>query len=98
MASVHAFIDGLSLYYGAAKGKPYRWLDLCEVCDLVLRNDQVEEVRYYLAWDPDSIRRSRQRRYVEALKTLDRLTIVEVDPMNPVTELGADLLGRAAET
>ncbi len=97
MATARVRIDGLSLYYGAVKGTPYRWLDLCQLADFILPNDVVEEVNYYVSLDPVPERRERQETLLRALRTLDRLRIHEVDPHDPVRQLGEDLLAYAAE-
>lgn len=97
MATARVRIDGLSLYYGAVKGTAYRWLDLCQLADFILDNDNVEEVHYYVSLDPAPGRRARQETFLRALQTLDRLSIHQVDPRDPVRQLGEDLHAYAAE-
>jgi hypothetical protein len=46
---VNVYIDGFNLYYGAVKGTPYRWLNLAEMCRLLLPRDQVLQIKYFTA-------------------------------------------------
>src|SRR5215467_12454392 len=43
------YIDGFNLYYGCVKGTASKWLDLEQLCDTMLPNDQVLEVKYFTA-------------------------------------------------
>ena len=43
------YVDGFNLYYGALKGRPYRWLDLGRMCDLILKEHKVTRIRYFTA-------------------------------------------------
>jgi hypothetical protein len=36
VAKVNVYIDGFTLYYGALKGTPYKWLDLVRLCRALL--------------------------------------------------------------
>jgi hypothetical protein len=96
MAQARVYIDGFSLYYGRIRDTEYRWLDLCQLADFLLRNDDVVEVRYYTALDPKADAAERQRALWGALGEHDaRLTLIEVDPFNPVEPLAVDLLANA---
>jgi hypothetical protein len=96
MAKARVYIDGFSLYYGRIRGTQYRWLDLCQLADFLLKNDDVVEVRYYTALDPRSDAAERQRVFWGALAEHDgRLTLIEVDPFDPVAQLAGDLLTNA---
>jgi hypothetical protein len=96
VADARVYIDGFSLYYGRIRGTEYRWLDLCQLADFLLRNDNVIEVRYYTALDPRPDAAARQQAFLGALSVHDpRLTVFEVDPFDPVAALGSDLLANA---
>ena len=77
---VNVYIDGFNLYYGAVKGTPYRWLNLAEMCQLLLPRDQILQIKYFTALvnprptDPDQ--RSRQETFLRALKTIPNLSII----------------------
>jgi len=77
---VNIYIDGFNLYYGAVKGTPYRWLNLSEMCRLLLPRDEIQEIKYFTALvnprpsDPDQ--RSRQETFLRALKTIPNLSII----------------------
>jgi hypothetical protein len=96
VANARVFIDGINLYQ-IVRETPYRWLDPCQLADLLLDNDDVVEVRYYAPIDPDSERRERQETYLRALWTIPRLTVIEYSPHGLVGRLGADLLEWAAQ-
>jgi len=74
MIKTYVYVDGFNLYYGALKGTPYRWLDLAELCRLMLPPNDVQRIRYYTArvgvraGDPDQP--VRQQAYLRALGTL----------------------------
>lgn len=77
---VNVYIDGFNLYYGAVKGTPYRWLNLAEMCRMLLPRDQILQIKYFTALvnprpsDPDQ--RSRQETFLRALATIPNLSIV----------------------
>jgi hypothetical protein len=76
---VHVYIDGFNLYYGAVKGTPYRWLNLAEMCRMLLPRDQILQIKYFTALvnprpsNPDQ--RSRQETFLRALATIPNLSI-----------------------
>jgi hypothetical protein len=44
------YVDGFNLYYGALKGTPYKWLDLCSLFGRVLpAGHQLVKVKYFTA-------------------------------------------------
>ncbi len=49
MQKTYVYIDGFNLYYGALKKTPYRWLDLAELCRLMLPTSDVQRINYYTA-------------------------------------------------
>jgi hypothetical protein len=36
-----------TLYYGALKGTPYKWLNLGRLCQLLLPSDAIQEIKYF---------------------------------------------------
>jgi len=58
------------LYYGAIKNTPYRWLNLAEMCHLLLPRDKIQRIKYFTALvnsrphDPEQ--RLRQETYLRA--------------------------------
>lgn len=79
MEKTYVYIDGFNLYYGALKGTPYRWLDLAELCRLMLPPNDVQRINYYTArvgariGDPDQP--IRQQTYLRALGTLPTVRV-----------------------
>lgn len=74
------FIDGLNLYFGVLKGQPHlKWLNIQSFCEELRPREQVEKIHYFSAIiDPRhhvSERRNRQKRYLEALKLLSKVTV-----------------------
>ncbi len=75
----HVYIDGLNLYYGALKNTRYKWLNLAEMCRLLLPNDDIRRIKYFTAiisarpHDPDAP--TRQQVYLRALRTIPNLSI-----------------------
>ena len=73
------YIDGFNLYFGAVRGTPYKWLNLAEMCRMLLPNHQINQIRYYTALvrprphDPQQL--TRQQTYLRALRTLSNLSI-----------------------
>ena len=46
----NVYVDGFNLYYGALRGTPYRWLDLCAFARKLLRpGDELNRLRYFSA-------------------------------------------------
>jgi uncharacterized LabA/DUF88 family protein len=73
MQKTYVYIDGFNLYYGSLKATPYRWLDLEQLCKLMLPSNDVVRINYYTArvgariGDPDQP--IRQQTYLRALGT-----------------------------
>jgi uncharacterized LabA/DUF88 family protein len=73
------YVDGFNLYYGALKGTPFKWLDLKQLCTLLLPNTCViDKIKYFTArvsgaTDPDAPRR--QRIFLNALQTTPEVEI-----------------------
>jgi len=74
------YIDGFNLYYGCIKGTPYHWLNLAEMCRLLLPKDKIQRIKYFTALvtarqnDPDQP--LRQQTFLRALQTIPGLEIV----------------------
>ena len=76
----NVYVDGFNLYYGALRGQPYRWLDIRQFAQKLLRpGDEVGTVRYFTArvsslpQDPSAP--DRQDAYFRALRTLSNVSI-----------------------
>jgi uncharacterized LabA/DUF88 family protein len=73
------YVDGFNLYYGALRKTPYRWLNLETLCQLLLPNNTIGQIKYFTALvsarpaDPDQP--GRQQLYLRALRTLPRVSI-----------------------
>ncbi len=74
------YIDGFNLYYGCVKDTPYHWLNLAEMCRLLLPKDKIQRIKYFTALvtsrpnDPDQP--LRQRAFLRALQTIPNLEII----------------------
>jgi len=81
VSRANIYVDGFNLYYGALKSTPYKWLNLVELCRLVLLRYHVSEIKYFTARvksrpsDPDQ--HVRQQVYFRALQTIPNVTIIE---------------------
>ena len=77
--ATNVYIDGFNLYYGAVKNTPYRWLNIAELCRLLLPTDQINRIQYFTAKvtalprDPDQP--ARQLVYLRALATIPNVEI-----------------------
>lgn len=75
------YIDGFNLYYGCIKGTPYRWLNLAEMCHLLLPNDDIQRIKYFTAEvkgrPNDPHKPQRQKTYWRALGTIPNLEIIQ---------------------
>jgi hypothetical protein len=73
------YVDAFNLYYGALKGTPYRWLDLGQLCALLLPDAEIARIRYFTAivrvQGDDVQAPQRQQVYLRALSTIDTLSI-----------------------
>lgn len=76
----NVYVDGFNFYYAAVKGTPYKWLDIRQMCHLLLPHDTISEIKYFTALisarpgDPDQP--VRQQTYLRALRTIPRLSII----------------------
>ena len=75
------YIDGFNLYYIALADRPYRWLDLSELCSRLVPNDELGRIRYFTAPLQDRQnnpgQRQRQHTYIRALNTIPNLSVHE---------------------
>jgi hypothetical protein len=92
------YIDAFNLYFGAVRGTQYKWLDLDQLCRILLPSHEIVQIKYFTARvnarpaDPDQP--TRQATYLRALSTIPYLTIyyghflthiVKMPLANPVT-------------
>ena len=74
------YVDGFNLYYGAVKGTPYKWLNIRQLCELLLPKHNIVRVKYFTArvsarpGDPDQP--IRQQTFLRALATLTDFDII----------------------
>ncbi|MGV3720978.1 MAG: ABC transporter substrate-binding protein, partial [Actinomycetota bacterium] len=45
----NVYVDCFNLYYGCLKGSPYKWLDLAELARQELPQNQIQNVRAFMA-------------------------------------------------
>jgi len=73
------YIDAFNLYFGAVRGTPFKWLNLDQLCRIVLPRNDIEQIKYFTARvnarpsDPDQP--TRQATYLRALATIPHLTV-----------------------
>ena len=75
----YVYVDGFNLYYGALKDSPYRWLNIEELCKLLLPDNDVQKIKYFTARvkdrDSNPGQAARQEVYLRALRTLPTIEI-----------------------
>jgi uncharacterized LabA/DUF88 family protein len=75
----NVYIDGFNFYYGALRKTPYKWVNVRELCEKLLPQNTVVEIKYFTALvsarpnDPDQA--VRQQLYLRALRTLPGLSV-----------------------
>ena len=73
----YVYVDAFNLYFGAVRGTPYKWVDLAQLCSVLLPRHRIECIKYFTARvrarpsDPDQPRR--QEQYLRALRTIPGL-------------------------
>ncbi len=73
------YVDGFNLYYGAVRRTPYKWLNIADMCRVMMPNDDINRIRYFTALvdprpnDPDQL--TRQKTFLRALQTIPNLSI-----------------------
>ncbi|MEX2181382.1 MAG: NYN domain-containing protein [Gemmatimonadaceae bacterium] len=79
MARTYIYVDGFNLYYGALRKTAHRWLNLEQLCRLMLPTNDVQRINYYTAkigariGDPGQP--IRQQIYFRALATLPSVRV-----------------------
>lgn len=75
----YVYVDGFNLYYGSLRNTPFRWLDLGQLCRLLLPAHEIERINYYTARVgarlSDPTQPLRQQTYLRALGTLPEVRI-----------------------
>lgn len=78
--ATNVYVDAFNLYYGCLKNTSYRWLNLAELCRLMLPNDTIHQIKYFTAKvsarPKDPSQPVRQQTYLRALQTIPNLSIV----------------------
>lgn len=73
------YIDGFNLYHGALKGTSHKWLDLRRMCELILPNNDIAEIKYFTAriaaLPGNQGAQLRQQVYLRAIQTLPGISI-----------------------
>ena len=94
------YVDGFNLYYGALRGRAYKWLDLLTLSRRLLKPwNAVTRIRYFTAEVLPSPRDprapDRQQAYLRALATIPNLSIhygqFQMIPGQPPREKGSDV-------
>ncbi len=79
LMKTNVYVDGFNLYYGCVKGTPYRWLDLAQLCRILLPSDRIHRIRYFTALVQSRLdnpqQPERQQTYLRALRTIPNLSI-----------------------
>jgi len=75
-----AYVDGFNFYFRRLRNKPYRWLDLHKLFEVLFPSDEIVKVRYFTArvggkFDPS--KPLRQQAYLNALQTRPTLDLIE---------------------
>jgi len=77
---VNIYVDGFNLYYGAVKSTPYKWLNIAQMCQLMLPKHTIQDIKYFTARitarPNDQSQPQRQATFLRALSTLPNLTII----------------------
>lgn len=77
----NVYIDAFNFYYGCIRHTPYHWLDLGQLCRLLLPapKNEIHRIRYFTALvtprRSDPQQRMRQDMYLRAIRTLPTITI-----------------------
>lgn len=88
----NVYIDGFNLFYGALRGRSgTRWLDLEQLCALLLPQEEIGRIRYFTAKisnrRPDDRSQQHQQVYLRALGTLPTVSIHYGQFQNTVTTM-----------
>jgi hypothetical protein len=75
----NVYIDGFNFYYGALRKTSYRWFNLEKLCQFLLPNHSIGQIKYFTALvsarpnDPNQP--VRQQLYLRALATLPKVSV-----------------------
>lgn len=76
----YVYVDGFNLYYGAVRGTSYKWLDIAEMCRLLLPRHEILRIRYFTARvtgrPGDYGKPARQQLFLRALRTIANCDII----------------------
>lgn len=76
----NVYVDGFNLYFGALKKTPYRWLNVLKLCQFLLPNHHIHQIKYFTALvkprPNDLTQPIRQQIYLRALQTIPNLKII----------------------
>ena len=76
----NVYIDGFNLYYGALRRTPYGWLNVAELCRLLLPSDSIHRIKYFTArvkaLPRDPHQPVRQQIYLRALATVPNIEVL----------------------
>lgn len=76
----NVYVDGFNLYYRVVKNTPYKWLNIAELCRLLLPNHHIQTIKYFTAHvgarpdDPGVA--TRQEIYLRGLRTIPNLQLI----------------------
>jgi hypothetical protein len=45
----NVYVDGFNLYYGAVKGTPFKWLNIAALVGNIVKNADIQRIRYFTA-------------------------------------------------
>ena len=83
------YIDGFNLYYGALRGTPYKWLDVAQMCRILLPKHNITQFKYYTAKvsarPNDPLQPVRQQAYFRALMTITKRPVSNLSSESTVT-------------
>lgn len=73
------YVDAFNLYFGAVRGTSYKWLDIDQLCRILLPRHEIIQIKYFTARvnarPSDPNQPTRQATYLRALSTIPHLTI-----------------------
>jgi hypothetical protein len=77
----NVYVDAFNVYYGCTRNTPYRWLNLARLCDIMLTNNEINQIKVFTGVvkprPNDPQQPVRQQTYFRALRTIPNLTIIE---------------------
>ena len=77
----NVYVDAFNVYYGCTKDTSYRWLNLARLCEVMLTNSTINQIKVFTGIvkprPSDPQQPVRQQTYLRALRTIPNLTIIE---------------------